>query len=394
MNTPLGKVTHFAGEGRKFCVYSHFDPNGKLARYVKFYLEEITACGYDIIFVSTSQMVSDSDCKYLDNLCFKTLFRQNVGYDFSSYRKGIEVLFESGIQVDCLLIANDSVFGPISNLRSIMVQMENHVAEMVGLTDSFDLSYHIQSYFIHFKGNLLSSQVFRNFWDSVTLIDNTTPNFKQEIINRYEVGGTQYFISKGYKVAALFPFSDLLEQHFSAVLKILKNSSMVAGVEPISEFDLQFRLNATHYYWRYLIEIGLPFIKRELLTKNPTNTDISKWPQTIKVHSTYDLTLISDALIDLNSELAMYVVSRSDAEKAIKTNFDTITVSINECLASDRVLSTLPKEMKFRFDEQRYLESYPDVKEAIKSGSLANAISHYHAYGSKENRLFPLIRAE
>jgi glycosyltransferase involved in cell wall biosynthesis len=48
--------------------------------------------------------------------------------------------------------------------------------------------------------------------------------------------------------------------------------------------------------------------------------------------------------------------------------------------------STVPEE----FDEDRYLEIYPDVRNALEDGGLTSAFQHYLLYGEKEGREYPL----
>ena len=38
------------------------------------------------------------------------------------------------------------------------------------------------------------------------------------------------------------------------------------------------------------------------------------------------------------------------------------------------------------FDEQWYLERYPDVAEAIEAGKIPSALAHYQRHGSAEKR--------
>ncbi|MBY0330136.1 MAG: hypothetical protein K2X49_05640 [Acetobacteraceae bacterium] len=47
----------------------------------------------------------------------------------------------------------------------------------------------------------------------------------------------------------------------------------------------------------------------------------------------------------------------------------------------------LPHLLRIPFDENWYLETYPDVREAIGSGLVASALQHYARYGYYENRM-------
>jgi hypothetical protein len=54
-----------------------------------------------------------------------------------------------------------------------------------------------------------------------------------------------------------------------------------------------FRVNPTHHAWRILIEQGFPFMKAELLLKNPYQLDISAWSDLIKAQGLSDSTFAS-----------------------------------------------------------------------------------------------------
>jgi hypothetical protein len=53
-------------------------------------------------------------------------------------------------------------------------------------------------------------------------------------------------------------------------------------------------LNSMHYFWDTLItDFGCPFIKRELIQKNPEGVIYSwRWPELIGRHCDYDVGLI------------------------------------------------------------------------------------------------------
>jgi len=378
---------HFAGG--KFCVFSHYNHRNSISRYVLHYLQSLKNAGYKIVFVSTSK-VEAGDLEQLKPLCHKTHFRPNTGYDFSSYREGISLVLEEEKPIDCILIANDSVFGPFSDLSKTLEQIEQHPAEIVGLTDSYDIGYHLQSYFIHYKKAACSSESFKEFWSRVQPIDNDNPNFKQKIVKQYEVGGTKYFLTNGFKVAALFPFRELLTHKFETISEKLKDIATTHPDDTIREVDLRFHLNATHYYWNDLILAGLPFIKRELLARNPTNTDISNWPDEVVKFKNFDPTLIFDALVELNSTLALYPIPIAQAIRQLPALDDKVSARIHPLFESIGKQLDLPPVITLSFDEQEYLRLYPDIRESVTLGLFENGLSHFHLHGVHENRLFPL----
>lgn len=370
----------------KYCVFSHFDSHSRVERYVFHYLQQLKACGYEIILVSTSPTLTQEDMRSLESVCNTVCLRENVGYDFGSFKAGIEFLKHHGAKVERLLVANDSVFGPFNDLRPLLRSMEQDDIDLYGLTDSHDHGYHLQSYFISYSARVYESPVFDSFWSSVDLISSTTENFKQQIVHNYEVGGSQHFINAGCTYAVAFPYRDALERMFRRTLRRLELSCDPKTDVLIQPGELVYNLNASHCYWDELIDMGMPFIKRELLTKNPTATDVSNWPQKIAEVSSYDVSMILEALIHQNTMDNIYPIDTAVALAQIESPSDTFEVPINLALMRWVNGTSVKASMRFRFDDDFYLRSYPDVAAVVRSGDYPFGLQHFKRYGFPEGR--------
>lgn len=370
----------------KYCVFSHFDAHSRVERYVFHYLEQLKACGYEIILVSTSATLTQEDMRSLESVCNTVCLRENVGYDFGSFKAGIELLKHHGAKVERLLVANDSVFGPFNDLQPLLRSMERDDIDLYGLTDSHDHGYHLQSYFISYSARVYASPVFDSFWSSVDLISSSTDNFKQKIVHNYEVGGSQHFINAGCSYAVAFPYRDVLDLVFKKTLVRLEQSRDARAGLTVSPHELVFNLNASHRYWSELIDMGMPFIKRELLTKNPIGADVSSWPQKIASVSTYDLSMILEALIHQDATQNIYSIDTGQALQQIETPDDTFEVRIHPSLEKWVNGSTVPATVRFRFDEDLYLSTYQDVAAVVKAGDYRFGLGHFKRYGFPEGR--------
>ena len=114
-----------------------------------------------------------------------------------SYKVGIEELNLD--TYDELIICNDSIYGPLQPLSQLFDKCDLMQADVWGITDSYQQSYHLQSYFIIFKQKALKSRAFTNFWSHVTVL-----NEKKDIIKCYEVGLSKTLRKDGLKLDALF----------------------------------------------------------------------------------------------------------------------------------------------------------------------------------------------
>ena len=97
----------------KVCIFSHFDRDSIVRRYVLGYVEAIAGAGFSVMFVSTSDRIAAEDRKHLEGFGAEVHLRENKGIDFGSWQYGLNII-DKFDDVSHLLLANDSVFGPFS----------------------------------------------------------------------------------------------------------------------------------------------------------------------------------------------------------------------------------------------------------------------------------------
>jgi hypothetical protein len=263
------KMTHFTdrAQSKRLCLFAHFDVHGFIDPWVIHYLEEIKKHDFDIALITTSPGLKESSFKQLSPLCRSVIHRKNDGIDFGSWRCGLKNL--GYLQdYDELLIANDSVLGPFTTLDRIFEQVKRSPADLIGLTDTWQIHYHLQSYFLFFKKSLFKSETFHEFWQQVVNLNN-----KQEIIDRYELGLTRFILTAGYQTEALFPFEEIREKYIAR---------LGTPEQYVEKFNTR-GINPTIEFWDVLLQdAGFPFIKGVLLKSNPRNsTDILFWPKLV-----------------------------------------------------------------------------------------------------------------
>ena len=281
-----------SGSGRAV-VFVHYDRDDIVDDYVYHYLSRLRKHCSCLIFVSTAKLHGD-DLQKLSKECSEVILRENRGYDFMSYKIGLERFDYSDYEE--VVICNDSVYGPIKPLGILFEEMAHRECDFWGITDNRDISYHLQSYFLVFKKDLLRSDAFRKFWSRVEVLDD-----KNEIIEKYEIGLTGFLQDNGFKSSVYTGFQPTKRQKVNIFLKkftpgkiVRKMISILAGREKIKRIG---KLNATHHFWRELLLSGkMPFIKIELLRDNPMKSDIDDFEQCIHQVSDYDTKLIVNHL--------------------------------------------------------------------------------------------------
>lgn len=236
----------------KLCLFSTYDPKGRIDAYVKHYIRSLNQCGFDVVVISTSPSIAPRDLNEIKDFCRAIIHRKNIGLDFGSWKAATDILSDWK-DYDALLLANDSVYGPFSDLNPLLRQMEEAEEQLCGLTDNFEESYHVQSYFLYIKGDLLRSDLFQSFWKSIRLnLD------KYLVIRDYEVGLSQTLLHHDVKIKALYPFYKIREVALSRGEAFQYHQML--HMHPI---------NASIYMWDILINnFGFPFLKTDLVKTN------------------------------------------------------------------------------------------------------------------------------
>lgn len=137
------------------------------------------------IFVSTN--LNPSYTKTLSPYA-KIITRPNLGYDFSSYKLGIENIKDIE-SLDRLLLLNSSfvTLDPEKLLANFLAIPQSPALR--GLTKSYDNAPHIQSFWLSFESQaLIGSNVFKEWWANVIPLAT-----KDEIIRNYEIGMSKWF---------------------------------------------------------------------------------------------------------------------------------------------------------------------------------------------------------
>jgi hypothetical protein len=285
----------------KVAVFAHYDAAGQVHGYVLQYLQGLSAAGYTIVFVSNSPLLPAASRALLQPLVGAVLWRHNLGYDFGAYKDGIAHLGDLS-RLEALLIANDSTYGPFHQLSEQLDKVGPKVADVVAMTDSHELDYHLQSYFIVFYPVVLRHPAFLAFWQKLAYV-----NHKQYVIWVYELGLTRLLVRLQFRCQALFAYADSARL-VSQKLALVDTSSAAFQARPEREQQLHHFLlqrlaagrpvNALHFFWsELLVELRCPLLKRELLLSNPRDLPgLDRWREQLASVSSYDSALIDGHL--------------------------------------------------------------------------------------------------
>jgi len=249
-------------------VVAHYHPKGRVAADLKALVRHFASLTDRVVFVSTG--IDPAQAQELEPFAH-VIARENFGYDFWSYKLGIDALGElTGL--DRVLLCNSSfvTLDPALLCQSILGEVE--APALRGLTLSADGVVHAQSYWVSFEHpDLILSPEFSQWWSDMVPISD-----RQEVIDRYERGMSAYFADMGFPVTACFvpDYSDILVGMCRAAA-----SRRIKFVDVKREFSVDldtFRiLNPTHFLWDAVAE-RFGILKHDLIKHNPQGLDLSE----------------------------------------------------------------------------------------------------------------------
>lgn len=177
------------------------------------------------------------------------LIFKNEGYDFGFFYKAINSL-NLNLYNRIAFINNSNIVVKNRNLDNIFSWKNNF--DFWGITDSIEApngvnpknSYHIQSHFLVFEKNaiLFLKEFFKEINFERFFNIHNTDLLRQSIINKCEIGISQFMIKKGLKIGSYFSYSTIMNKY-----KKPNNTNMHV------------------WLWEELIREGYPLIKKKIV---------------------------------------------------------------------------------------------------------------------------------
>lgn len=182
---------------RRLAVVAHYDASRKLAHHVRLLLEQLLGVCDAVVLVSTTGVDNAAAIWASEHPALKVVTRENRGYGFMSYREGIRHLGDiDGAEV---VICNDSFVGPVVPMSTLFSHMDDVTCDFWGMTDSTAVAWHIQSYFMVFRPQVVGHEAFTAFWDEMEPLSD-----RSLVIERYELGLSRSLSEAGFVGRAYF----------------------------------------------------------------------------------------------------------------------------------------------------------------------------------------------
>jgi lipopolysaccharide biosynthesis protein len=173
---------------KSLCLYASYVHGKGISYYSSVYLKELKNKFSDVIYLHSNKLDSLAN-DFFEAQGIETKLVSNDGFDFGKWQKIMnEVDLTSYEQ---LVLVNDScvLFAPLDN---VIGWFNNSGLDFGGLTSSMVPKNHIQSYFLMFNKITFNELVF-------FLKKNSVTNNIHEVIEHFEIGLSQYLLSKNFK---------------------------------------------------------------------------------------------------------------------------------------------------------------------------------------------------
>ena len=214
--------------------------SGKIKPHVLPYLRALKAAGLHVALIATVDRPVDLPPELLEAVD-AAMVRRNAGYDFGAWAHALR-LHPQLYSAATLYLLNDSVLPARDGGRiaALVDRVRASTADLVGLTESHEWRWHVQSYFLAVRRRLLASRPFHAFMNDVRLLTR-----KDHVIRAYEVRLAELTEQCGFDVELLYPSATAI--------------------------------NPTLFGWRDLLAAGMPFVKLLLLRGQFEQADTEGW---------------------------------------------------------------------------------------------------------------------
>lgn len=225
------KLLSSGGLGR-VAVVAHWAVDSRVSRSVAALVDALIGHGYQVVLASSAEAQSPLEWPRELPANVTLLRRPNLGYDFGSWATAL-ARYPQILAAPQVLLVNDSLAGPFRPMDHLLAKFDESAADVWGLTDTSQFAHHLQSYCLGFKGGCLAEPPLAQFWRSIRV-----ERSRDDVIWRYEIGLSRLLRLEHFSIDAAFRYSRVVEEG--------RNPTIIG--------------------WRGLLDLGFPFVKRQILS--------------------------------------------------------------------------------------------------------------------------------
>lgn len=255
-----------------YLIFAHYHTKGIIRKDIIDFLKKLNFFFDRVVFVSTKLNIKE---KIKLPKFVNIIIRKNIGYDFYSYKIGLNYLFKKDSKLKSnnrnLFFINSSIlFVDCTKLSKVMKSIKIKENQFCGITKSHELTEHVQSYFFYFSTSIFKNKNILNWWKNIKAY-----NKRQKIIDKYELGLSKIMKKNNFELCSIFTKNLNLK-------KINLFHRIKQRYREIFYKDIKlYKKNPMDYFWKDIYQkFGL--LKIELIKKNPKKINISKAKKILK----------------------------------------------------------------------------------------------------------------
>lgn len=264
-------LTDQEASDHKIAFISHYNKYGIIQQCIMRLIDSLKESNYEVLIISEFLNIGSLQWCAAEGVGF--MIRKNQGRDFGAFQDAWLSLAQKLIKNQCpnLILLNDSVY-PLENLSktSWVSFLKGANDQVLGLTDSYQNGYHLQSYALNVPKLILDKGWWNDFWLNYPSWGGTAMAIKYG-----EIGLSQLFIENNIQLSAIHSITDVRSYSASEeFFNKLKDSCSELASEIIFKTIAQTmnqsisKISPTHQLAVPLLMMGFPFIKRDLLETN------------------------------------------------------------------------------------------------------------------------------
>jgi hypothetical protein len=285
---------------RSVALYVHYSASGRVSGMVLRQLAGLTAEGFAVVFITMAAAIPNPDWQAVRAHAALVVLRRNFGLDFGAWQDVAPEAARRWPAAEEVLLANDSVLGPIRPMAPVLAVLRGTGPGLFGLTESIQGGPHLQSYFLLARGPAVVADL-HHFLGAMRISHS-----KWLVVRRGELRFAGWMRGRGHRVAALFGYRRLVAATLADPAErsqLAASHPLLRGLEaltPAARAALlrDQPLNPTHHLWRALVRrLGFPFLKTELVRRNPGRLPgVAEWPNLVPPDAPCPVALIRDHL--------------------------------------------------------------------------------------------------
>lgn len=234
---------------QSLCLFASFVNGIGLPYYSRIYLLELKKHNSKLIYIHSNEL-DKASIEFLRENAIESLKVSNEGFDFGQWQKAIVEIDITNYDQLCLVNDSSILFASLDN---VFKWFNVNSIDFGGITESLFPKKHIQSYFLLFKKPVFND--LKQF-----LNNNKTSNNIHQVITDFEIGLSQYLISKNYKTGVYLindeysgefaPYYQCIESHLSQGSPMIKKKILFSSYRKNELFTLarmNFKINPEFY---------------------------------------------------------------------------------------------------------------------------------------------------